>query len=81
MYSLVGGLVAGSWGGGRVWLLDIIVLAVGLQTPSAPSVLSLTPPLGIPMLNPMVGCEHMPLYLSGSGRVSREMTISGSCNF
>jgi hypothetical protein len=68
-------------GGGGVWLLDIIVLAVGLQTPSAPSVLSLTPPLGIPMLNPMVGCEHMPLYLSGSGRVSREITISGSCNF
>jgi hypothetical protein len=27
-------------------LADIIVLPMGLQTPSAPSVLSLTPPLG-----------------------------------
>ena len=31
------------WG---VWLVDIVVLPIGLQTPSAPSVLSLTPPLG-----------------------------------
>ena len=31
------------WG---VWLVDIVVLPMGLQTPSAPSVLSLTPPLG-----------------------------------
>jgi hypothetical protein len=31
-----------------VWLVDIVVLPVGLQTPSAPSVLSLTPPLGSP---------------------------------
>jgi hypothetical protein len=31
------------WG---VWLVDIIVLSMELQTPSAPSVLSLTPPLG-----------------------------------
>ena len=32
------------WGG--VWLVDIVVPSMGLQTPSAPSVLSLTPPLG-----------------------------------
>ena len=31
------------WG---VWLVDIVVLPMGLQTPSAPSVLPLTPPLG-----------------------------------
>jgi hypothetical protein len=30
----------------EVWLIDIVVLPMGLQTPSAPSVLSLTPPLG-----------------------------------
>ena len=30
----------------EVWLVDIVVLPMGLQTPSAPSVLSLTPPLG-----------------------------------
>ena len=44
VYSLVGGLVPGSSGGG-VWLVDIVVLPVGLQTPSAPSFLSLSPPL------------------------------------
>ena len=29
-------------------MVDIVVLPMGLQTPSAPSVLSLTPPLGTP---------------------------------
>jgi hypothetical protein len=29
-----------------VWLIDIVVLPMGLQTPSAPSVLALSPPLG-----------------------------------
>ena len=33
------------WGVG-FWLVDIVVLPIGLQTPSARSVLSLTPPLG-----------------------------------
>jgi hypothetical protein len=43
---MVGGLVLGcSWG---VLLVDIVVLPMGLQTPSAPSVLSLTLPLGSP---------------------------------
>jgi hypothetical protein len=38
------------WEPGRgVWLVDIIFLPVGLQTPSAPSVLSLTPPLRTPL--------------------------------
>ena len=27
----------------------------------------------------MVGCEHPPLYLSGSGRASQEAAISGYC--
>jgi hypothetical protein len=34
------------WG---VWLTDIIVLPMGLQTPSVPSVLSPSPPLGTPL--------------------------------
>jgi hypothetical protein len=29
------------------------------------------------MLSPMVGCEHPPLYLSGSGRTSQETAIWG----
>jgi hypothetical protein len=48
VYSLFGGLVPGSSGGwrGEIWLVDIVVPPMGLQTPTAPSVLSLTPPLG-----------------------------------
>jgi hypothetical protein len=45
MYSLVGDLVPQSSGAGLEWLVDIVVLPIGLQSPSAPSVLSLTPPL------------------------------------
>jgi hypothetical protein len=45
VYSLVDGLVHGSSGGG-VWLVDIVVLPMRLQTPSTLSVLSLTPLLG-----------------------------------
>jgi hypothetical protein len=52
-----------------VWLVDA-VLPMGLQTPSA---------IGDPVLSPTVGCEHLPLYLSGSGRASQETAISGSC--
>jgi len=32
----------------RIWLVDIVVLPMRLQTPSATSVFSLTPPLGSP---------------------------------
>jgi hypothetical protein len=44
VYSLVGGLVPGSSGG--FWLVHVVVPPMGLQTPSAPWVLSLVPPLG-----------------------------------
>ena len=44
VYSLVDGLVPGCSGG--VWLVDIVVLPVWLQTPSTPSDPSLTPLLG-----------------------------------
>ena len=43
VYSLVGGLSPGS--SGDVLLVDIVVPPMGLQTPSAPSILPLTPPL------------------------------------
>ena len=46
VYSLVGGLVPGSTG--WVWLVDIVVPPMGLQTPFAPWVLSLASPLGTP---------------------------------
>ena len=59
-------------------MVDIVVLPMGLQTPSAPSVLSLNSSIGDLVLSPIVGCEHPPLYLSGSGRASHEAAISGS---
>lgn len=46
VYSLVGGLVPASSGG--VWMVDIVILPMVLQTPSVPSVFSLKPPLGSP---------------------------------
>jgi hypothetical protein len=43
VYSLVGVLDPGNSGG--IWLFDIVVLPMEMQTPSAPSMLSLTPRL------------------------------------
>jgi hypothetical protein len=45
VYTLVGGLVTGNSGGGCL-VGSYCCSSYGLQTPSAPSVLSLTPPLG-----------------------------------
>jgi hypothetical protein len=52
---------------------------MGLQTLSAPWVLSLAPSLGDLVLHPMDDCEHPLLYLSGTGRTPQETAISGSC--
>ena len=34
---------------------------------------------GDPVLSPMDGCEHLSLYLSGTGRATQEAAISGPC--
>jgi hypothetical protein len=34
--------------------------------------------IAVPMFSPMVGCEHLPLYLSGFGWTSQEAIITGS---
>jgi hypothetical protein len=47
VYSLVGGLVPENFGGG-VWLVDIVALPMGLQTPLVSSVLPLSLTLGSP---------------------------------
>jgi hypothetical protein len=73
--SLVSGPVPGISRGGCS--VDTVALTMGLQTPSASSVSSLTPTPSLPTLNPVIGCKHLPLYLSGSGRVSQETAISG----
>ena len=75
MYSLVGGLVPGSRG---EFLLVDIVLPMSLQTPQLLQSF-LNSSIEDPVLSPMVGCEHPPLYLSGSGRASQETAVSGSC--
>ena len=55
-------------------MVDISVLSMGLQTTSAPLLFSnsciVGTPLGILFSAQMVGYEHQPLYLSGSGRLT-----------
>ena len=48
-----------------------------LQTPSAPWVLSLAPPLGELVFHPIDDYEHPLLYLPGTA--SQETAISGAC--
>ena len=75
VYTLVGGLVPGSYGG------DLVVWyccsSYGAANPFSFFSPFSNSSIGNPVLSPMVGCE--PLYLSGSGRASRETAISGSC--
>jgi len=53
---------------------------MGLQAPSTPSILSLTSPMGtLFSVQWFAASIHSPLYLSCSGWVSQETTISGSC--
>jgi hypothetical protein len=51
---------------GPFWLVDIVVLPMGLQTPSAPSVFALTHPLG-PFAQ-----SHVRLYASASAFVRHQ---------
>ena len=51
----------------------------GVAIPFSSSVPFPNSSIGDPMLSPMVVCEHLPLYLSGSGRAFQETAISGSC--
>jgi hypothetical protein len=77
VYSLVGGPISASSGSGGVWPVDTVAPSMRLQTPSAPSVPSSTPPSETPKLSPMVDCKLPPLYLSNSGKASQEAAISG----
>jgi hypothetical protein len=65
------------WG---YWLVYIVALHMGQQNPSASWVLSLFSSfIGDTVLSPMDGCEHLLLYLSGTGRGSQGTAISCSC--
>jgi hypothetical protein len=77
VYSLVGGLVPGS--SGEVWLVDIVVLPMGLQTPSAPSVLSLTIPLWTLCSVQSLASSICLCFCQALGRASQETAITGFC--
>jgi hypothetical protein len=68
VYSLVGGLIPGRSGGkgGVYWLVDIVVLPMGLQIPSASSVLSLTPLLLPAHLVPPTPTPHSVQWLAAN---------------
>jgi hypothetical protein len=75
----VGGSVPGSSGvSGWLILLFLVWGCKPLQLLESLSPLS-NSSTGIPVLSPMVGCESLPLYLSGSGRASQETAITRSC--
>jgi hypothetical protein len=76
VYTFVGDLVPGSsWGSGGWYCYSSYVVANFFSSFSPFSNSS----TGDPMLSPMTGCEHLPLYLSGPDRAPQETAISGSC--
>jgi len=77
VYSFAGGLVPGISGG--VWLADIVVLPMVLQIPSAPSVFSLTTPLGSPCSVQWLAATILICVSRFLGRASQETPISSSC--
>jgi hypothetical protein len=74
VYSLAGDIVPGSWGGG-VRLVDKYCCSSYRVANSFSFFSSFSnSSIGDPVLSPMVGCKHLPLYLSGSSRASQETT-------
>ena len=55
-------------------MVVIVILLMGLSSFSPFS----NTPIRDLILDPMVGCEHPPLYLSDSGRGSQETAVLGS---
>jgi hypothetical protein len=73
VYFLVDGLSSGVSG----WLILLFFLLVANPFSSFSPFSNSS--IGDPVLSPMVGCKHPPLYLSGSGRASQETAVSGFC--
>jgi hypothetical protein len=73
---MVGGLVPGSSGDTGWFILLFLLWAANPFSSLGPFSGS---SIGDPVLSPMDDCEHPLLYLSGTGRISQETTISGSC--
>jgi hypothetical protein len=66
VHSLVGGLVPGS-SGRSGWLILFLFFSPFSNSS-----------IGVTVLSAMVGCEHLPLYLSGSSKAFQEPAITGS---
>jgi len=63
-----------------VWLVDILFLPMGLQTPLVPSVFVCSNfTIGVPDLSPMFGSVDPHLYGSGSGSASQGTAIPDFC--
>jgi hypothetical protein len=80
VYSFVDGLVPGSsgGGGGSGWLY--CCSSYGVANPFNSFSPFSNSSIGDPVLSPVVGYEHPPLYLSGSGRASKETALNFSGN-
>jgi hypothetical protein len=74
VYSLAGGPVPGALRGLASWHCCSHHGDINPLTSFSPSSNS-----SAGTLSPKVGCEHLPLYLSGSRRASQETAISGPC--
>jgi hypothetical protein len=76
VYSLVGSLVPGSSG--------VLIGSYCCSSYGNANLFSSLGPfssssIGDPVLSPMIGWEHPPMYLSGSGIGPQETAISDSC--
>ena len=76
VYAFVSGLFPESTGGTGRFILLFLLWGCKVLKLFGPFSNSST---GDPMLSPVVGCEHSPLYLSGTGRASQETAVSDSC--
>jgi hypothetical protein len=72
VYSLVDRLFPGSFGGG-IWFINIVVLPMGLQTPSTPPLLFLTPILGNQRLSQsLASSSHLSICKALVGPLRRQ---------
>jgi hypothetical protein len=69
---LFGWWFLGALGGWGIWLVDIVCSSYGVANPFSSFSTFSNSSTGNPELSLMVGCEHLHLYWSGSGRAFQE---------
>ena len=77
LYSLVGGLAPGNFGGQGCLVGWYCCSSYGFANPFSSFSPFSNSSVQDPVLSSLVGCDHPPPYLSGSGRASQESSISG----